>query len=572
MKRFLFLFCLILLIPLSLFSQQAATGAGALRDYVGLINQSYHPGIVAIFEEIKADLTKEGAADAVRVIDLWLSGAFGSGFLYNDARGNLYILTNNHVVEQAHTLSITFERQDGTNRKIENLRIIATDEDNDLAILAIPAGGTRPFVNQGLTLLSRVVEEGEDVFSAGFPGLNATPLWQFGRGMISNANVRFPKSLLDETLMGPFVQHTAQVDAGNSGGPLLVSQRNAPSGFAVVGINSLVAYNRQAANFAIPVSTVRTFIDRSLNPRPDTFRADLDQRLEKFVEGLRATKAVYPHIAEYLSTECIGENAEYAIEEMYAKGNRTVRHDFITRMVNEGIPQAMGYAVAWTIENSIRSPSGVIRASVKEVTASGDEYTVIFTVNNGEVSTKWVREHGNWRIRSFGTVAAGDRDLINQRRREREQKANLRIGDGTHIEVGYAHLFEKAPTAIYASLDFYNGIAGMHLFTSGADFIAIGGFVGYRWGIAADNFGFMPFIKLGFNYYIDKEYQDYEKRAWGMGFPISIMGQAGLKITTSYVPGLFLGAAFQYNIFNMMDSGYKNTMKMGISLTVGYAF
>jgi len=93
--RLLFIFpILILALPVSVFSQQIPP-AGVLRDYVGLINQSYHPGIVAFFEKIKADLAKKGENDAVKAIDLFLRGATGSGFVFNDARGNLYILTNN---------------------------------------------------------------------------------------------------------------------------------------------------------------------------------------------------------------------------------------------------------------------------------------------------------------------------------------------------------------------------------------------------------------------------------------------------------------------------------------------
>ncbi|MDR2964159.1 MAG: serine protease [Treponema sp.] len=574
LKKLLFCLTLSIVAPFSLFSQ---TGAGALRDYVGLINQTYHPGIIAIFEKIKADLTKEGATDAVKVIDLYLGGNFGSGFLYNDARGNLYVLTNNHVVSQAHTLSITFERQDGTKRKVENLRIIATDEENDLAILAIPSGGERPFATQGLTLLTRAIEEGEDVFSAGFPGLGITPIWQFGRGMISNSSTRFPKSLLDETLLGPFIQHTAQVDAGNSGGPLLVAQRNAPSGYAVAGINTLSSYSRQAANYAIPISTVRTFIDRSLNPRPDTFRAALDQRLEKFIEGLGANKAVYPHIAEFLSNTCIGENAEYAIDEMYEKGNRAVRRAFVNRL-EESLTGAMSYAVAWTIENSIRSGGGVIRASIKEVTGSGEEYIVTLTINNKDVDTKWVREYGNWRIGTFGTVAAGDRSLIDKRERDRELKANLRIGPGIHVEAGYAYLFEYRPAAIYLSMELDMGLLG----TYGLKFnfidmnhYSIGGFFGYRFGIPAGSIGFIPFFRIGIDYQHDKEnetpnssYYDSEPK---MVPPIALNAQIGLKVTTSHVPGLFFGVCFQHNAPNTMSTR-EYIMKMSLAFSVGYAF
>ncbi|MDR0638734.1 MAG: serine protease [Spirochaetaceae bacterium] len=220
----------------------AQTGASALRDYVGLINQRYHPGIAAYFEKMKADFDKKGKTNAVKAIDLFLKGATGSGFVITDEAGINYIVTNYHVIAQADRLSITFERQDGFRKTYTNLKIIAADEEKDLALLSLAEGDT--VVDQGMTLLERPVEESEDVYSAGFPGLGATELWQFGQGMVSNAIARFPKSIDDETLMGPFIQHTAHDDPGNSGGPLLVVQQNVPAGYAVAGVNILSAFRR----------------------------------------------------------------------------------------------------------------------------------------------------------------------------------------------------------------------------------------------------------------------------------------------------------------------------------------
>ena len=570
MKRrsLLIFFILVLMFPAWVFSQPIPP-AGALRDYVGLINQSYHPGIVAFFEKIKADLAKKGENDAVKAIDIFLRGATGSGFVFNDARGNLYVITNNHVIAQAHSLSITFERQDGYKKKFENLKIIAVDEEADLALLTF-AAGDKP-LDRGLSFLTRPVQEGEDVYSAGFPGLGITSIWQFGRGMVSNAAVRFPKSVNDETLVGPFIQHTAEVDPGNSGGPLLIVQQNVPSGYAVAGINTLKAYRRQAANYAIPITTVQDFINNALNQKPETYRAALDQRLAQFIEGLGANRAVYPHIAEYLSSACVGENAEFAMAEMYDKGNVSVKRAFIEKC-EDGVVGAMGYAVAWTIENSIRG-QGVIKASLKEVTGDGEEYTVIFTINNKEHSAKWVREYGNWRIRSFGAVAAGDKTLVTKKEAQKKAAENLRVDSNSfHIEAGYAYLFEKAPAALYTAIDL--GIFCAQFYTTGSDFWGWGMSFGHRWGIPAGNIGFMPFIRFGFDYLHDQEYNDYRKATLdtNLNFPIAMTGQTGLKITTSYVPGLFMGFVFQYNIFNMTDKNYDKNMKMGCSFTAGYAF
>ena len=69
----------------------------------------------------------------------------------------------------------------------------------------------------------------------------------------------------------------------------------------------------------------------------------------------------------------------------------------------------------------------------------------------------------------------------------------------------------------------------------------------------------LSFTGTGYPYFINAAFQ------------ISV-GLTGLKITTSAVPGLFMGLAFQYNYFNLTDKNYNNPMKMGCIITAGYAF
>jgi serine protease Do len=547
----------------------AQTGSSALRDYVGLINQTYHPDIVSFFEKIRTDLGEKGETDAARGIELFLRGATGSGFVISDPSGTNYVVTNYHVIAQAYSLSITFERQDGFKKSYSGLKVIAADEETDLALLAF-AAGDKP-VESGLAFLSRPIEEGEDVYSAGFPGMGTTALWQFGRGMVSNAIARFPKSISDETLMGPFIQHTAQVDPGNSGGPLLVTQGNVPSGYAVAGVNTLSALWRQAANYAIPVNTTREFINAALNPDSETWRPALDKRLSEFVEGLGANRAVYPHIADYLSSACVGENVEYAMSELLDKAPRSVQQGFIDKC-EDSVVGAMGYAVAWTIENNMRG-QGAIRAAVKEVSGSGEDYTVVFTVNGNDISSRWVREYGAWRIRTFGEVAAGNKDLVTQKETQKKTKEALRTDSDFTVEAGYAYLFDKAPAALYVSID-YLGFIGAQMYFTGPDFWTLGAFAGFRGEFFPGNIGLMPYFHFGVDYHHDQLFDDMKKNDDMMGFPMVMMVQAGLKVTTAKIPGLFGGAGFQYNVFDMRDKKFPESerMKMAVIVTVGYAF
>jgi len=582
MLRNIFSFLFVFILPFCVYAQQ---GASVLRDYVGLINQSYHPGIVSYFEKAKKEYEKQGESDSAKIIDLILSGAFGSGFLYNDAKGNLYVITNNHVISQAHTISITFERSDGTKKKIENLKLIATDVEADLAIMSIPTTGEKPYVSQGLSFLSRAVEEGEDAFSAGFPGLGMTPIWQFGRGMISNASVKFPKSITDETIMGPYIQHSAQVDSGNSGGPLLVAQRNVPSGYAVAGVNTLSGTRRQAANYAVPVSTLQTFINNALNPKPETFKAGLDALLEKFVKGLSVNTAVFSHISDYLSTICIGENAEYAFEEMIKRAPSSVRRGFYEKS-REDLISAMGIAVAWTIEDSIRSGSVALKAEIKEVTGEGEEYTVIFTINKKDVKSVWIREYGNWRIKSFGTVATGDKELITKREQEKETAKKLHTNNSIYAEAGYANIFNTDEgRALYLSLDVT--FVGFNFYFVDSKLWSIGCFTSVNIPIPIGNFALIPNIRLGFVYINDVYYEDWKKVNYPYSYNVSdksilgLSGQTGIKLTSTYVPGLYANIAFQYNLVDSSYyfgslSGYDKTwgknFDKALTFSVGYTY
>jgi serine protease Do len=352
-KRRIFFFCLFMFAAsLACFGQ-----ASALRDYVGMISQSFHPDIVSIMEQFQSNLQRRGYANAARSIDHFLKGESGTGFLYVAPGGTNYIITNYHVISQAHTLSVTFEKVDGERTKFSDLTIIAADEELDIALLAF-AGGQNPF-RQGLAFLTRPVQEGDDVYSAGFPGLGTSMVWQLGRGMVSNASVRLPNEDEPGKFFGPFIQHTAQVDPGNSGGPLLVQTAGVPTGFAVAGINTLSARFRQAANFSIPTNRVQAFLTANIGTRPAADLAGLESRIDSFIEGLGVPRAVYSHIADYLSNTCTAENADFALSETFNKAPRTVQNDIAERFVNSPV-DGMAYAVAWTIEDALRGRAGRI--------------------------------------------------------------------------------------------------------------------------------------------------------------------------------------------------------------------
>jgi serine protease Do len=545
---------------------------GALRDYVGLINQTFHPDIVAYLGEFRDEFSKRGNQDAARSIDNYLKGGSGTGFVYVAGNGANYIITNHHVITQAYNISVTFEKQDGTKIKYEDLEIVAADEDMDIALLSFPRGG-KPF-SGGLAFLNRPVDEGEDVYSAGFPGLGATTLWQFGRGMVSNARVEFPENDNDEKsrIMGPYIQHTAQIDPGNSGGPLLVPVQGVPAGYAVAGINTLSARFRQAANFSIPMDRVNAFLAAALGPKPADEQPRLQARLDTFIEGLNVPQAVYEHIAAYLSNVCTAENAKYALTEVLRNANRTVQRDIIQAFGYSPV-DGMSYAVAWTIENAMRSRSGRIAISINTVVPNNKGgYTVTFAVNDGTISSEWINEYGIWRIHAFGDFAAGDKSLVEKREQEDKDAQRLRTNYSFKAAAGFALPLEAGP-AFGAEAKFIFGIFeyGLRFYTAGKSFTQIEGVSGLALPIRIKKFGLTPFADLGLGLAFkspasEDKYDDSPPFA-DVGFDISIQG--GLMFTTAVVPGLYVQAAYQHSFYTKyLKEAHPSTLFFGI----GYGF
>jgi len=156
------------------------------------------------------------------------STASGTGFLISDGEGNQYVVSNNHVTQKG-TITVIFNEEDGTKRRFEQMVVLACDALYDISVLGFPMG--RKIRKPGLKVDITRVEKGVSVAAAGYPGMS----WKVTNGKILDNNVPAYRS----GTIQPFYAHDAQLDHGNSGGPLLRQQPDLPAGWAVIGINTL---------------------------------------------------------------------------------------------------------------------------------------------------------------------------------------------------------------------------------------------------------------------------------------------------------------------------------------------
>lgn len=165
----------------------------------------------------------------------------GSGVIISE---DGYIISNNHVVENAEELVITLH--DGSSHKA---KIIGTDPTTDIALLKIEATGltTMPFGN------SDDLRLGEWVLAIGNPyGLSSTVT----AGIVSAKGRNL--GVLDNQLgIESFIQTDAAVNPGNSGGALITIDGN------LVGINTVIKSptgSYAGYSFAVPSTIVRKVV------------------------------------------------------------------------------------------------------------------------------------------------------------------------------------------------------------------------------------------------------------------------------------------------------------------------
>ena len=162
--------------------------------------------------------------------------ARGSGFIIS-ADGT--IVTNNHVVKGARTLSVTLD--DGT---VLPAKVIGTDPRTDIAVLKVNASHPLPFIQLGN---SRDVKPGEWVVAMGNPfGLGGTVT----AGIVSAVSRDIGAGPYDQ-----FIQVDAPINQGNSGGPLFTQDGK------VIGMNTAILSPTGGSvgiGFAIPSDMIRT--------------------------------------------------------------------------------------------------------------------------------------------------------------------------------------------------------------------------------------------------------------------------------------------------------------------------
>lgn len=165
------------------------------------------------------------------------SRSLGSGFII-DKSG--FIVTNNHVIENADKIQVKLKSGDEYDAEI-----VGRDPNTDLALIKIKAARELPVIQIGN---SDSLKVGQWVVAIGSP---------FGFEQTVTAGIVSAKGrVIGSGPYDDFIQTDASINPGNSGGPLINLEGE------VVGINTAIIASGQGIGFAIPINMAKGIVDQ----------------------------------------------------------------------------------------------------------------------------------------------------------------------------------------------------------------------------------------------------------------------------------------------------------------------
>ena len=306
-------------------------------------------------------------------------GAFGSGFFVVPRKGELLVITNRHVVELGSQAEI--EMGDGTK---SNAEILYTDPEWDLAVLR----PEKQLVDAGLAIDPDAAKDHQTVIATGYPGVGGRPSYQTTRGHVSNQ-----KFLSTDGV--PYVQHTAPVDPGGSGGPLTTERGT------LLGVNTLKIQERENVAMAVPAAAIVQAIKRAESQERDAaeLRSSARDTCLEVVSELSSPKPRMPALYHRISNSMVGDTGSDAFNAI------ALREQGIEPMLLRSPIATLRIAVAANLVTSARmnglNPFETCSSPEREDwenISSMDRVRFKVRVGSGTRELVLRREHGGWKL------------------------------------------------------------------------------------------------------------------------------------------------------------------------------
>jgi S1-C subfamily serine protease len=431
-----------------------------VRESVVIVQPSLSNEAIAAYKSIARYFRERNLGDLASYFDSLTKGGYGSGFLATDPYERLIVVTNRHVVAFSDSAKIIASNEEGEEKSIENCPIIYEDPDIDCAFLLLPEdacdGAPR------LRLAESIPSDGETVWSAGYPGLFGKPSWQLAKGVVTNRRVIVESMGMPEYAI--FMQHSAPIDPGNSGGPLLVGDPSDTSSLQVVGINTWMVMGRQSANFAISLDRLRFAFQRVPNPDSQLGPEEaVRSEAGNLITSLNMDKWSRFESSRYISSRMVMRQGWNAFISLGTSAKEADRKIWVERFLGESPEETLREAVFFKIYSALHKKEQAVTIDAVHEIQDPDGTTRVRTALLSGSKTyffDWYKESGNWRILEAGIPSAG---LVGPRYADaatlsKKHPAKIyQFPSGFLVGAGVQTSFNM-PAAYYAEVGYYLGI------------------------------------------------------------------------------------------------------------------
>lgn len=193
----------------------------------------------------------------------------GSGFIVGETDEELLIATNNHVVQDAISLEITFI-DDSTAEAV----IKGTDEDMDIAVVAVPISSLS---TDTLSSISVARLGDSDSLKMGMPVVAIGNALGYGQSVTNGIISALDREMTSEDgSTGTYIQTNAAINHGNSGGALL-NMNGEVIGINVARIDDSLNISVEAMGYAIPISAATPIIEELMARKTRIEKIDEDR-------------------------------------------------------------------------------------------------------------------------------------------------------------------------------------------------------------------------------------------------------------------------------------------------------
>ncbi|MBO5279441.1 MAG: trypsin-like peptidase domain-containing protein [Lachnospiraceae bacterium] len=232
-----------------------ASGATMVLDVSDVVEEVM-PSVVSVISRLSNEITYGPFSLGKQEYD-----ASGSGIIVGQSDTELLIATNNHVIEDAETITVTF-----TDRTPENLTddisvealVKGTRSENDLAVIAVPLEN---IPDEVLGYIKIATLGDSDSLRMGEATIAIGNALGYGQSVTTGCVSALNRQVKIDNKELNMIQTDAAINQGNSGGALLNLKGE------VIGINSAKYSSTgvEGMGYAIPISSVVDIINELMN-------------------------------------------------------------------------------------------------------------------------------------------------------------------------------------------------------------------------------------------------------------------------------------------------------------------